>query len=155
MIPRNTTHPHKKSRDLSRAVECQTKCGDSLSLQGEASELAILTTEFGHLPPRDGIPPSPSGVPQIEVTSRHRRQRHSSSVTPGQGQAGQGAEALESTGASTLGWGGTRLRRCVKDAAANASATRRSVERITSEPGRNPGVYQAEKQSASSATGER
>ena len=88
LIERNTTIPTKKSETFSTAGDNQTSVEIKV-LQGER-EMARDNKTIGvfHLV---GIPPAPRGVPQIEVTLRHRRQRHHERL--GQGpRHGQGAE---------------------------------------------------------------
>ncbi len=65
LIPRNTTIPIRKSEVFSTAVDAQTSV-DILVLQGErpmsADNMKLGTFRL------EGIPPSPRGTPQIEVT---------------------------------------------------------------------------------------
>ncbi len=65
MIPANTTIPTRKSEVFSTAADGQTSVEIHI-LQGERS-MALDNRSLGkfHL---DGIPPSPRGIPQIEVT---------------------------------------------------------------------------------------
>ncbi|HLD44477.1 MAG TPA: molecular chaperone DnaK [bacterium] len=65
IIDRNTTIPVKKSQIFSTAADSQTSVEVHV-LQGER-EMAASNRSLGrfHL---DGIPPSPRGIPQIEVT---------------------------------------------------------------------------------------
>src|SRR5947209_13437983 len=65
MIPRNTIIPTKKTETFSTAADSQTEVEVHV-LQGERP-MAAQNRTLGkfHL---DGIPPAPSGVPQIEVT---------------------------------------------------------------------------------------
>lgn len=65
MIPANTTIPTRKSEVFSTAADGQTSVEIHI-LQGERS-MAMDNRSLGkfHL---DGIPPSPRGIPQIEVT---------------------------------------------------------------------------------------
>ena len=65
LIERNTTIPTKKSQVFSTAADNQTTVEIHV-LQGER-EMAVDNKTIGrfHL---DGIPPSPRGVPQVEVT---------------------------------------------------------------------------------------
>ena len=65
IIPRNTTIPTKKSETFSTAVDGQTNVEIHV-LQGER-EFAKDNKSLGTFR-LDGIPPSPRGVPQIEVT---------------------------------------------------------------------------------------
>jgi molecular chaperone DnaK len=65
LIERNTTIPTKKSQVFSTAADNQTTVEIHV-LQGER-EMAVDNKTIGrfHL---DGIPPSPRGIPQVEVT---------------------------------------------------------------------------------------
>jgi molecular chaperone DnaK len=65
LIPRNTTIPIKKSQVFSTAADGQTQVGIRV-LQGER-EMAADNKLLGNFD-LVGIPPSPRGVPQIEVT---------------------------------------------------------------------------------------
>jgi molecular chaperone DnaK len=65
LIPRNTTIPTKKSQSFSTAADNQTQVGIKV-LQGER-EMAGDNKMLGQFD-LVGIPPSPRGVPQIEVT---------------------------------------------------------------------------------------
>ncbi|MEB3297724.1 MAG: molecular chaperone DnaK [Cyanobacteriota bacterium] len=65
MIPRNTTIPTKKTETYSTAFDNQRVFEINI-LQGE-HEMAIDNKSLGKFR-LDGIPPAPSGVPQIEVT---------------------------------------------------------------------------------------
>jgi len=65
LIPRNTTIPTKKGQTFSTAADNQTQVGIKV-LQGER-EMAADNKLLGQFD-LVGIPPSPRGVPQIEVT---------------------------------------------------------------------------------------
>jgi len=65
LIPRNTTIPTKKGQVFSTAADNQTQVGIKV-LQGER-EMAADNKMLGQFD-LVGIPPSPRGVPQIEVT---------------------------------------------------------------------------------------
>jgi len=65
LIPRNTAIPTKKSQVFSTAADNQTQVGIKV-FQGER-EMAVDNKKLGEFE-LIGIPPSPRGVPQIEVT---------------------------------------------------------------------------------------
>jgi molecular chaperone DnaK len=65
LIPRNTSIPTKKSQVFSTAADNQTQVGIKV-FQGER-EMAADNKKLGEFE-LIGIPPSPRGVPQIEVT---------------------------------------------------------------------------------------
>ena len=73
LIERNTTIPVRKSETFSTAEDNQAAV-DIHVLQGER-ELARDNRTLGNFR-LEGIQPAPRGAPQIEVSLRHRRQRH-------------------------------------------------------------------------------
>jgi hypothetical protein len=87
MIDRNTTIPTKKSQTYSTAEDNQNAVTIRV-FQGER-EMAADNKLLGQFD-LVGIPPAPRGVPQIEVTVRHRRQRHRQCLGARQGHR-QGA----------------------------------------------------------------
>ena len=79
MIKKNTTIPTKFAQVFSTADDNQPAVTIKV-FQGER-EMAggnKLLGEFN----LEGIPPAPRGMPQIEVTLRHRRQRHPARAAP-------------------------------------------------------------------------
>ena len=80
IIPRNTTMPTSKSQVFSTTEDNQTVVRIHV-VQGER-EMARDNQTLGRFE-LVGIPPAPRGVPQIEVTLRHRRRRHRERVGEG------------------------------------------------------------------------
>ena len=90
LIDRNTTIPTKKSQIFSTAADGQTSVEVHVHvLQGER-ELAQYNKTLGRFQ-LAGIAPAPRGVPQIEVSVRHRRQRHRPCVGQGSGHGQRAA----------------------------------------------------------------
>jgi hypothetical protein len=82
MITKNTTIPTKFAQTFSTADDNQPAVTIKV-YQGER-EMAVWQQGLGEFN-LEGIPPAPRGVPQIEVSFRHRRQRHPARRRQGQG----------------------------------------------------------------------
>ena len=139
MITRNTTIPTKKTEVYSTAVDGQTNVEIHV-LQGER-EMASDNKSLGTFR-LDGIPPSPRGVPQIEVTFDIDANGILSVTAKDKGSGKE--QSISITGASTLS--DTEVDKMVKDAEANASADKEKRERIDLKNQAETLVYQAEKQ---------
>jgi molecular chaperone DnaK len=109
-------------------------------LQGER-EMASDNKSLGTFR-LDGIPPSPRGVPQIEVTFDIDANGILSVTAKDKGSGKE--QSISITGASTLS--DNEVDRMVKDAEANASADKEKRERIDLKNQAETLVYQAEKQ---------
>jgi molecular chaperone DnaK len=139
MITRNTTIPTKKSEVYSTAVDGQTNVEIHV-LQGER-ELASDNKSLGTFR-LDGIPPSPRGVPQIEVTFDIDANGILSVTAKDKGSGKE--QSISITGASTLSE--NEVEKMVKDAESNASADKEKRERIDLKNQAETLVYQSEKQ---------
>lgn len=139
MITRNTTIPTKKSEVYSTAVDGQTNVEIHV-LQGER-EMATDNKSLGTFR-LDGIPPSPRGVPQIEVTFDIDANGILSVTAKDKGSGKE--QSISITGASTLS--DNEVEKMVKDAEANASVDKEKRERIDLKNQAETLVYQAEKQ---------
>jgi molecular chaperone DnaK len=141
MISRNTTVPTKKSETYSTAVDGQTTVEIHV-LQGER-EMATDNKSLGTFR-LDGIPPSPRGVPQIEVTFDIDANGILSVTAKDKGSGKE--QTISITGASTLS--DTEVEKMVKDAETNASADKERREKIDLKNESETLVYQSEKQLA-------
>ena len=139
MISRNTTIPTKKSEVYSTAVDGQTNVEIHV-LQGER-EMASDNKSLGTFR-LDGIPPSPRGVPQIEVTFDIDANGILSVTAKDKGSGKE--QSISITGASTLS--DNEVDKMVKDAEANATADKEKRARIDLKNPAEPRVYQSEKQ---------
>ena len=139
MITRNTTIPTKKAETYSTAVDGQTNVEIHV-LQGER-ELASDNKSLGTFR-LDGIPPSPRGVPQIEVTFDIDANGILSVTAKDKGSGKE--QSISITGASTLSE--NEVEKMVKDAETNATADKEKRERIDLKNQAETLVYQAEKQ---------
>ena len=139
MITRNTTVPTKKTETYSTAVDGQTNVEIHV-LQGER-EMASDNKSLGTFR-LDGIPPSPRGVPQIEVTFDIDANGILSVTAKDKGSGKE--QSISITGASTLS--DSEVDKMVKDAEANASADKEKREKIDLKNQAETLVYQAEKQ---------
>jgi len=109
-------------------------------LQGER-ELASDNKSLGTFR-LDGIPPSPRGVPQIEVTFDIDANGILSVTAKDKGSGKE--QSISITGASTLSE--NEVEKMVKDAETNATADKEKRERIDLKNQAETLVYQAEKQ---------
>jgi len=141
MITRNTTIPTKKTETYSTAVDGQTNVEIHV-LQGER-EMASDNKSLGTFR-LDGIPPSPRGVPQIEVIFDIDANGILSVTAKDKGSGKE--QSISITGASTLS--DNEVDRMVKDAEANASADKEKREKIDLKNQAETLIYQAEKQLA-------
>ena len=139
MIGRNTTIPTKKSEVYSTAVDGQTNVEIHV-LQGER-EMASDNKSLGTFR-LDGIPPSPRGVPQIEVTFDIDANGILSVTAKDKGSGKE--QSISITGASTLS--DNEVDKMVKDAEANATADKEKRERIDLKNQAETLIYQSEKQ---------
>nr|WDB00515.1 heat shock protein 70 [Cavernulicola chilensis] len=139
MISRNTTVPTRKSEIYSTAVDNQTNVEIHV-LQGER-ELAKDNKSLGTFR-LDGIPPSPRGVPQIEVTFDIDA-NGILSVTAKDKATGK-EQSITITGASTLDK--DEVEKMVKQAETNAQEDKEKRERVDLKNQSDTLCYQAEKQ---------
>ena len=139
MITRNTTVPTKKAETYSTAVDGQTNVEIHV-LQGER-EMASDNKSLGTFR-LDGIPPSPRGVPQIEVTFDIDANGILSVTAKDKGSGKE--QSISITGASTLS--DNEVEKMVKDAETNATADKEKRDRIDIKNQSETLVYQTEKQ---------
>jgi molecular chaperone DnaK len=139
MITRNTTIPTKKAETYSTAVDGQTNVEIHV-LQGER-EMAGDNKSLGTFR-LDGIPPSPRGVPQIEVTFDIDANGILSVTAKDKGSGKE--QSISITGASTLS--DNEVDRMVKDAESNAAVDKEKREKIDLKNQAETLIYQAEKQ---------
>ena len=139
IIPRNTTIPTKKSETFSTAVDGQTNVEIHV-LQGER-EFGKDNKSLGTFR-LDGIPPSPRGVPQIEVTFDIDANGILNVTAKDKGTGKE--QSISITGASTLP--DDEVDRMVQEAESNATADKERRESIDRKNQADSLVYQAEKQ---------
>ncbi|HEY9846065.1 MAG TPA: molecular chaperone DnaK [Candidatus Caenarcaniphilales bacterium] len=139
IIPRNTTIPTKKSEVFSTAVDGQSNVEIHV-LQGER-ELANDNKSLGTFR-LDGIPPSPRGVPQIEVTFDIDANGILNVKAKDKGTGKE--QSISITGASTLP--SDEVDRMVREAEQNATADKERREKIEVKNQADSLAYQAEKQ---------
>ncbi|MCP9802178.1 molecular chaperone DnaK [Cyanobium sp. T1G-Tous] len=139
MITRNTTIPTKKTEVYSTAVDGQTNVEIHV-LQGER-EMASDNKSLGTFR-LDGIPPSPRGVPQIEVTFDIDANGILSVTAKDKGSGKE--QSISITGASTLS--DNEVEKMVKDAETNAATDKEKREKIDLKNQAETLVYQSEKQ---------
>lgn len=139
IIPRNTTIPTKKSETFSTAVDGQSNVEIHV-LQGER-EMSNDNKSLGTFR-LDGIPPSPRGVPQIEVIFDIDANGILNVTAKDKGSGKE--QSISITGASTLP--DTEVERMVKEAEANASTDKERREKIDRKNQADSLTYQAEKQ---------
>ena len=139
MIIRNTTIPTKKTEVYSTAVDGQTNVEIHV-LQGER-EMASDNKSLGTFR-LDGIPPSPRGVPQIEVTFDIDANGILSVTAKDKGSGKE--QSISITGASTLS--DNEVEKMVKDAESNAATDKEKREKIDLKNQAETLVYQSEKQ---------
>jgi molecular chaperone DnaK (HSP70) len=139
MITRNTTIPTKKTEVYSTAVDGQTNVEIHV-LQGER-EMASDNKSLGTFR-LDGIPPSPRGVPQIEVTFDIDANGILSVTAKDKGSGKE--QSISITGASTLS--DNEVEKMVKDAETNAVTDKEKREKIDLKNQAETLVYQSEKQ---------
>ncbi len=139
IIPRNTTIPTKKSEVFSTAVDGQTNVEIHV-LQGER-EMSNDNKSLGTFR-LDGIPPSPRGVPQIEVTFDIDANGILNVTAKDRGTGKE--QSISITGASTLP--DDEVQRMVREAEQNASTDKERRERIERKNQADTLSYQAEKQ---------
>jgi molecular chaperone DnaK len=139
MITRNTTIPTKKTEVYSTAVDGQTNVEIHV-LQGER-EMASDNKSLGTFR-LDGIPPTPRGVPQIEVTFDIDANGILSVTAKDKGSGKE--QSISITGASTLS--DNEVEKMVKDAETNAATDKEKREKIDLKNQAETLVYQSEKQ---------
>jgi molecular chaperone DnaK len=139
IIPRNTTIPTKKSETFSTAVDGQSNVEIHV-LQGER-EMSRDNKSLGTFR-LDGIPSSPRGVPQIEVTFDIDANGILNVMAKDKGTGKE--QSISITGASTLDK--TEVERMVKEAESNASSDKETRDKIDRKNQADSLTYQAEKQ---------
>ncbi len=139
IIPRNTTIPTKKAETFSTAVDGQSNVEIHV-LQGER-EMSKDNKSLGTFR-LDGIPASPRGVPQIEVTFDIDANGILQVMAKDKGTGKE--QSISITGASTLP--SDEVDRMVNEAEKNAAEDKERRERIDRKNQADSLVYQAQKQ---------
>jgi molecular chaperone DnaK len=139
LIEKNTTIPTRRSQVFSTAADSQPQVEIHV-LQGER-EMAGDNRTLGRFI-LDGIPPSPRGVPQIEVTFDLDANGILSVSAKDKATSRQQSIRIEGSG----GLKKDEIERMVKDAEAHASEDRARREKIEKHNTLDSLIYQADKQ---------
>jgi len=138
LIPRNTTIPSSKSETFSTAADNQTSVEINV-LQGERP-MAADNKSLGRFI-LDGIPPSPRGVPQVEVT--FDIDANGILNVSAKEKASGKAQTITITGSTGLNK--EEVEKMTKEAEANAEADKKRKEEIEARNHADTLVYTAEK----------
>ena len=144
LIERNTTIPTKAQQVFSTAADNQPQV-EIRVLQGER-EMAADNREIGRFI-LDGIPPSPRGVPQVEVTFDMDANGILSVGAVDKASGKEQSIRIEGTG----GLNTDEIDRMVKEAEANASSDAERRDAIEKKNQLDSLIYQAEKTIAENA----
>jgi len=138
LINRNTTIPTKKSQVFSTAADGQTQVGIKV-LQGER-EMANDNKLLGQFD-LVGIPPSPRGSPQIEVTF----DIDANGIVNVSARDKQTSKEQQITIQSSGGLSGSDIERMVRDAEKNAQEDKKKKEVIETRNSADSTIYNTEK----------